>query len=73
MKIRAKDGRTYEVAEAAPGASHKVSHDGAEVGSFVLEAERTRLSVKAKPMTEALLREIADEFVERGGAPMGMI
>jgi len=72
MKIKARDGKTYDVENAPPGGSHEVRLDGAIVGAFVLEAEETRVTVHNKKATEALLVDIADRFVAKGGAPMGM-
>ena len=36
------------------------------------EPRETVVDVKAKPMTEKLLTDIADRFVAQGGAPMGI-
>jgi hypothetical protein len=72
MKIKARDGKVYEVGTAPPGGSHQVSLDGTVVGSFVLEPQETVVTVKSKQATEALLVDIADRFVAKGGAPMGM-
>jgi hypothetical protein len=73
MKVKAGNGKVYEVGSAAPGGSHEVHIDGAVIGSFVLEEDRTVVTVKSKEATEALLQDIADRFVDQGGAPMGMI
>jgi hypothetical protein len=72
MKIKARDGKTYDVDTAPPGGSHEVRLDGKAVGAFVLEPEETRVTVKSKLVTEALLVDIADRFVAKGGAPMGI-
>jgi hypothetical protein len=72
MKVKARDGKVYEVASAKPGGSHEVRLDGALVGSFVLLPRETRVTVSSKLATEALLVDIADRFVDLGGAPMGM-
>jgi len=73
MKVKARDGKTYEVQTAPPGGSHEVRLDGAVVGSFELLPKETRVSVKSKAVTEILLVDIADRFVAQGGAPMGMM
>lgn len=72
MKIKARDGKVYEVASAPPGGSHEVRLDGAVIGSFVLLPDETRVTVKGKLATEELLVDIADRFVDAGGAPMGI-
>jgi hypothetical protein len=72
MKIKARDGKTYEVGTAAPGAKHEVHLDGALVGTFILEPEETVVDVKSKAANEALLVDIADRFVSKGGGPMGI-
>jgi hypothetical protein len=72
MRIKARDGKTYEVGTAAPGGTHDVRLDGAVVGSFVLEPQETVVHVKSKAANEALLVDIADRFVAQGGGPMGI-
>ncbi|WP_437900645.1 hypothetical protein [Sorangium sp. So ce124] len=72
MKIKARDGKVYEVAPAPPGGSHEVRLDGKVVGSFVLLPDETQVTVKSQPATDALLVDIADRFVAEGGAPMGI-
>ena len=72
LKIKARDGKVYDVGAAPPGGAHEVSLDGATMGSFVLLPEETKLHVKSKAMTEILLVDIADRFVAAGGAPMGI-
>jgi hypothetical protein len=72
MKVKARDGKVYEVSTAPPGGTHEVSLDGAVLGTFVLEPRETVVHVKSKPMTEKLLVDIADRFVAQGGAPMGI-
>jgi hypothetical protein len=71
MKIKARDGKTYDVDTAPPGGSHEVRLEGAVVGAFVLEPDETVVTVKGKT-TEALLVDIADRFVAKGGGPMGI-
>ena len=73
MKVKARDGKVYEVSTAPPGGTHEVSLDGKVLGTFVLEPKETVVDVKSKPMTEILLVDIADRFVAQGGAPMGML
>ncbi len=72
MKIKARDGKTYDVSTAAPGASHEVRLDGALMGTFVLKPTETVVDVKNKKATEILLVDIADRFVDAGGGPMGI-
>jgi hypothetical protein len=73
MKVKARDGKTYDVQTAPPGGSHEVQLGGAVVGSFVLLPRETKVSVKSKTVTETLLVDIADRFVAQGGAPMGIL
>jgi hypothetical protein len=72
MKIKARDGKVYDVEAAPPGGSHQVSLDGVPIGAFVLEPEETVVTVKHKNASEALLVDIADRFVAKGGGPMGI-
>jgi hypothetical protein len=72
MKVKARDGKVYEVDTAPPGGEHVVRIDGDAIGSFVLEPDETRVTVKDKRATEILLVDIADRFVAQGGAPMGI-
>ncbi len=72
LKVKARDGKVYEVSTAPPGGSHEVKLDGSVMGSFVLLPAETKVSVKSKAMTEILLVDIADRFVAQGGAPMGI-
>jgi hypothetical protein len=72
MKVKARDGKVYEVTSAPPGGSHEVSLDGVVIGSFVLEADETRATVTSKKATAALLVDIADRFAAQGGGPMGI-
>ena len=72
MLIRARDGKTYDVSTAPPGGQHEVKLDGELVGSFVLLETETKVTVKSKKITETLLVDIADRFVDKGGAPMGI-
>jgi hypothetical protein len=72
MKIKARDGKSYDVTSAPPGGTHEVSLDGVVVGTFVLLPTETRVKVKDKKANEMLLVDIADRFVAEGGAPMGI-
>jgi len=72
MRIKARDGKVYDVDAAPPGGTHMVRLDGVTVGSFVLEPDETRVTVIDKRATEILLVDIADRFVAQGGAPMGI-
>jgi hypothetical protein len=72
MKVKARDGKVYEVSTAPPGGSHEVQLDGVVMGSFVLEPTETRVTIGHKKMTEELLVDIADRFVDKGGSPMGI-
>jgi hypothetical protein len=69
MKVKVK-GKTYEVSTAPPGGSHQVALDGTGVGSFVIEPREIKLS--AKGISDKLLLEIAEAFIDLGGAPMGI-
>ena len=72
MKIKARDGKTYDVSTAPVGGTHEVHLDGTLVGTFVLEPEETKVTPNGKRATEALLVDIADRFVDKGGGPMGI-
>lgn len=72
MKVKARDGKTYEVTTAPPGGEHEVYLDRNLVGTFVLEPTETKVSVRSNAMTEILLVDIADRFVAQGGGPMGI-
>jgi len=72
MKVKARDGKVYDVANAPPEGVHAVHLDGALVGSFVLLPQETRVTVKSTRVTDALLTDIADKFVDMGGGPMGI-
>jgi hypothetical protein len=72
MKVKARDGKVYDVDPAPPGGSHEVRLGGDVIGSFVLLPDETRVTVKSKQATESLLVDIADRFVDKGGGPMGI-
>jgi hypothetical protein len=72
IQVKARDGNTYNVSTAPPGGSHEVDLGGTVVGSFVLLPKETKVKVKSKLVTETLLVDIADRFVAKGGAPMGI-
>jgi hypothetical protein len=69
MRVKARDGNTYEVASAPPGGSHEVSYEGDNVGSFVLHPDEPEVTVKSSQVTEVLLVDIAERFVASGGGP----
>lgn len=73
MKVKARDGKVYEVGSAPPGGRHEVHLGGELIGAFILEEAETKVEVKSKKANEALLVDIADRFVAQGGAPMGML
>lgn len=73
MKIKASDGRTYEVKSDGGEASFDVLLGSDIVGGFVLEEEETKITLRGTKTTTKILHEIADEFVDRGGAPMKMM
>ena len=66
MKIKARDGKTYDVDTAPPGGSHEVRLDGVVVGSFVLEPEETVVTVKSKSVTEARARRHRQSLRRQG-------
>ena len=73
MEINARDGKMYEVSTAPVGGAHEVKYHGTLVGTFVLKKRETIVSVKSELITESTLTDIADRFVDKGGAPMGML
>lgn len=73
MKIKASDGRTYEVKSDGGHSSFDVLLGSDIVGGFVLEEEDTKVTLRGTRTTSAIVREVADEFVDRGGAPMKMM
>lgn len=72
MKVKARDGKTYEVTNAPPGGEHEVFLEKQLTGTFVLLPAETKVNVRVRGMTDALLVDIADRFVAQGGAPMGI-
>lgn len=72
MNVKARDGKVYEVSGAPPGGKHEVRLGGVVVGTFILEPTETVVDVKSKQANEALLVDIADRFVSKGGSPMGI-
>lgn len=72
LKVRARDGKTYEVTTAAPGGEHEVYFEKKLMGTFTLLPTETKVSVRSNAMTEILLVDIADRFVAQGGGPMGI-
>jgi hypothetical protein len=72
MKVKARDGKTYDVTTAPPGGEHEVYFEKKLMGTFKLLTDETKLSVRSNAMTEILLQDIADRFVAQGGGPMGI-
>ncbi|MEZ4298477.1 MAG: hypothetical protein R3B70_26230 [Polyangiaceae bacterium] len=72
MKVRARDGKTYEVTSAPPGGEHEVYFKKPSWAHSPFSPPRQRSVSAATPMTEILLVDIADRFVAQGGAPMGI-
>lgn len=72
MKVKARNGKTYEVTTAPPGGEHEVYFEKTLMGTFKLLPAETKVSVRSNEMTEILLVDIADRFVAQGGAPMGI-
>ncbi len=70
MKVTVKE-KTYEVSTAAPGGQHKVEHEGKSAGSFIIEPREIKLHPDGG-VSEKLLLEIAERFIDLGGAPMGI-
>ena len=73
MQINARDGKLYEVSTAPVGGTHEVTYHGTLVGTFVLKSRETVVHVKSQLVTESTLVDIADRFVDKGGAPMGIL
>ncbi len=73
MKVKARDGKVYEVTSAPPGGRHEVLLGNEVIGSFILEETETKVEAESKKTSDALLVDIADRFVAQGGAPMGML
>jgi hypothetical protein len=71
VRVKARDGKIYDVGAAPPLGRHTVSLDGKPIGAFVLEPRETRV-FPAAGVGEALLVDIADRFVAQGGAPVGI-
>lgn len=72
MKVKARNGKTYDVTTAPPGGEHEVYFEKSLMGTFTLLPAETKVSVRSNAMTEILLVDIADRFVAQGGAPMGI-
>lgn len=76
MKIKARDGKTYEVRQTGSRETFEVHLGSDHVATFVIDEDKTHVTITAagqKKTREATIREVADEFVDRGGAPMGMM
>jgi len=73
MKIKASNGKTYDVSTAPPGGEHVVKLGADVVGGFIIEPETTRITKNTAQAGDKLLHEIADKFVDEGGAPVGIM
>jgi hypothetical protein len=65
-------GKTYDVNATSRPKTYEVALGGDVVGEFVLEDDDTRVTPRGSKLSGDALRAIADEFVDRGGAPMGI-
>ena len=72
MKIKASNGKTYDVSTAPPGGEHTVKLGSDTVGAFVIEPDTNRITKSTPAASDKLLNEIADKFVDEGGAPVGI-
>ncbi len=72
MKIKASNGKTYDVSLAPPGGEHTVKLGSDVVGSFIIEPDVNRITKSTPAAGEKLLNEIADKFVDEGGGPVGI-
>ncbi len=70
-KVKARDGKFYEVSTAPPGGAHEVKQDGSVVGSFVLLPKETKVTVKSKAVTEILPRRHRRLLRRPGRRPHG--
>ena len=76
MKIKARDGKTYEVKATGNAETFEVWLGADQVASFVIEEDvnRVRLAAAGKgKTTEKTIDEVANQFVDKGGAPMKMM
>jgi hypothetical protein len=73
MKIKASDGRTYDVKTEGGPTSFRVELERELVGSIRLDDDDTHVTLRGAKTTVEILREVADEFIDRGGAPMKMM
>lgn len=73
MKIKASDGRTYEVKQEGGPSSFRVELGREVVGAIRLDDDDTRVTLRGTATTLEVLREVAEEFIDRGGAPMRMM
>jgi hypothetical protein len=74
MRVKARDGKTYDVGPAPPLGSHPVRLGDQVVGSFVITPDETFVTVTNKTLaSETLLVDIADRFVSKGGSPVGIL
>jgi hypothetical protein len=72
MKIKASNGKTYDVSSAPPGGEHVVRLGSDVVGGFIIEPETNKITKSTTNAGEKLLNEIADKFVDEGGGPVGI-
>jgi hypothetical protein len=75
MRIKARDGKTYEV-KPTNRVRYEVFRDEAHVAYFLLKDDDTEAGLlpegTGKVSKETVL-EVAQEFVDRGGAPVRMM
>jgi hypothetical protein len=72
MRIKASNGKTYDVSTAPPGGEHTVKLGSDVVGAFIIEPDTTRITKSTPAAGDRLLHEIADKFVDEGGGPVGI-
>jgi hypothetical protein len=72
MKIKASNGKTYDVSSAPPGGEHVVRLGNDVVGGFIIEPATNKITKTTSNTGEKLLNEIADKFVDEGGGPVGI-
>jgi hypothetical protein len=72
MKIKASNGKTYDVTTAPPGGEHVVRLGSDVVGGFIIEPATNRITKTTAGAGDKLLNEIADKFVDEGGGPVGI-
>ena len=75
MRVPAPDGNTYEVKTGKGEQAYDVFHKGQLVGGFVLEPEKTPVWIADAhrgQLSDAIIRQIADTFVDEGGGEMSI-